>query len=535
MGDVFLARRVGPHRFSKLVAVKTIRRDLVDRPDVRAMFLDEARLVAKISHPSVTQVMEFGDAGGVLYLVMEYLEGVTLRALQKNEIEIPRAVAVRMIAEACRGMHAAHEARDEGRRWLAAVHRDISPKNLFVTFDGHVKVLDFGIAFMRHRLAPATAIGSLRGTVAYMAPEQLEDGRIDRRTDVYSAALVLYELLTRRRAFAKITPEERLTLAELPAPSQLDPTVPAIVDPVLMRGLAKAPEDRYDSALAFATALEALAPKLGDEQVRDFAERSLGAFRAAHETALDEALGVEAAPGILNARTVSARGHEAVPDTVSVPNDANPVVDTVSAPRGTKPVDDTASAWSDTRPVPVETPPRRIALLISAAALGGVVAYAVAVLPSEAPPPVAPPAALDETAGAPAPPARSEPVEGGRASAEPGPAVTPEDREPPKAPRRVKARRAKARGRPRPPPPAPPPPPPEPAFGTLVVKSFDPYALVRVDGEIIGPTPILEHRLPAGWHEVELLHPVSKEVRLTRRLEISPGGVREIRARGGSQ
>src|SRR5690242_21519079 len=170
MGAVLLARRRGPGRFEQLVAIKTIRPEHAGSPQVRAMFLDEARILAGLGHANVAAVHDFGEEGGSLYMAMEYVAGISFRDLV--ELGPPPAVIARAIAEAARGLHAAHELRDLSGTPLGLVHRDISPENLMLGYDGHVKVIDFGIALVKNRQAQVTEFGMLKGKPPYRSPEQ---------------------------------------------------------------------------------------------------------------------------------------------------------------------------------------------------------------------------------------------------------------------------------------------------------------------------------------------------------------------------
>ena len=192
MGEVLLGRRHGALGFEKLCAVKTIRGDLTSRADFRAMFLDEARLVARLDHPSIAQVYDFGEEGSTLYLAMEYVPGVPLSQLLKaGRAPFPPSIAARMIADVLRGLHYAHEVTDVSGQPLGVVHRDVSPQNIILTFEGRMKILDFGIAITKDREAPDTAVGVLKGKPSYMAPEHLRGGAVDRRADVFSASVVI--------------------------------------------------------------------------------------------------------------------------------------------------------------------------------------------------------------------------------------------------------------------------------------------------------------------------------------------------------
>src|ERR1043165_8160610 len=199
MGAVLLGRRRGPGAFEQLVAIKTIRVEFAQTAAVRAMFLDEAAILARLNHPAIATVHDFVEQGGTLYMVMEYVAGIAFRDAMLHGL--PPVIAARAIAEACRGVHAAHELRDLAGGLLGVVHRDISPDNLMFGFDGHIKVIDFGIALIKNRQAPVTELGTLKGKPPYMSPEQVKNEGIDRRSDVFSLAVVLWEMLTRRALF----------------------------------------------------------------------------------------------------------------------------------------------------------------------------------------------------------------------------------------------------------------------------------------------------------------------------------------------
>ena len=189
MASVFLARLVGPANFENLVVIKRMLPHLAEDPRFREMFADEARTVARIRHPNVVRTFELVDERDELYLVMEYLEGETLQkllrtlSLQKETLSV--ALACHVVAEAAAGLHAAHELQGEEGENLGVVHRDVSPHNLFVTFDGGVKVIDFGIAKSLDR-ANQTSTGEVKGKFAYMSPEQVAGQATSRRTDVFA-------------------------------------------------------------------------------------------------------------------------------------------------------------------------------------------------------------------------------------------------------------------------------------------------------------------------------------------------------------
>jgi len=217
------------------------------------MFLDEAKLIAGIRHPNVVQVQELSEDGDY-FLVMEYLAGESVSSFMKRlalkKKRVPYAVSAFIIAEACGGLHAAHELRGNDGQLRNVVHRDISPQNIFITYDGAVKVIDFGIAKATDRNTKTEA-GQLKGKFAYMAPESCRGGRIDRRTDLFSLATVLYEISTGVRLFRRSTDMKTLEAVcyePIRKPSQVLKDYPPELEAIVMRGLEREPEKRYQTA-----------------------------------------------------------------------------------------------------------------------------------------------------------------------------------------------------------------------------------------------------------------------------------------------
>ncbi len=263
MATVHLGRLIGSAGFSRTVAIKCLHAQFSRAPEFVSMFLDEARLAARIRHPNVVQTLDVVAADEEIFVVMDYVHGEALsrvrhRAEARGEVIPPRIVAAILVG-CLHGLHAAHEARDERGTPLGIVHRDVSPENVLVGADGVARLLDFGIAKAAGSLH-ATRDGLLRGKLAYMAPERFHGEPATRKADIFGAAVVLWESLTGRRLFAGETEGaiiERVLYCSAPSPREIVPGLPESIDAVTARGLARAPADRYDTAREMALALEA--------------------------------------------------------------------------------------------------------------------------------------------------------------------------------------------------------------------------------------------------------------------------------------
>ncbi len=265
MASVYLARALGAAGFEKVVAIKVIHPHLAKESAFVEMFLDEARLAARIQHPNVCQVFDFGEADGTYFMAMEYLLGEPLsrvlrRTRKRSKPEarqgLPR-LAVKIIAEAAEGLHAAHEIKDDEGRLLELVHRDVSPQNIFVTFDGTVKIVDFGVARARERVHH-TETGQIKGKLAYASPEQLRAQAIDRRTDIFALGICLWEFLTLERLFHRESQAATMMAVvtdPIEAPSKVAPWVPPELDAIVLRALERDPAARYQTARAFSSDL----------------------------------------------------------------------------------------------------------------------------------------------------------------------------------------------------------------------------------------------------------------------------------------
>jgi serine/threonine protein kinase len=283
MATVHLGRMSGAAGFSRTVAIKRLHPAFSRDTEFVSMFLDEARLAARIRHPNVIPTLDVVATESELFLVMEYVQGEALgrlrrvAAIRKQRTD-PRVVAS-IMSGVLYGLHAAHEATDEFGHPLGIVHRDVSPQNVLVGVDGTARLLDFGVAKAMGR-RQTTQVGEVKGKLAYMAPEQLHGHSTTRRADVYSAAVVTWEALTGERLFHG---EPQSALIEsvfekrVPPPSTVAPHVPRAFDRVVMRGLARNPEHRYATAREMAVDLERCAGVASMPEVGSWVESLAGA------------------------------------------------------------------------------------------------------------------------------------------------------------------------------------------------------------------------------------------------------------------
>jgi hypothetical protein len=294
MGVVTLALARGPEKFAKLVVLKRLHEHLVADPESVQMLLEEARISARLSHPNVVQVYEATLQGGAPTIVMEYLEGQPLPALTEGAVPLPLQLHLAALTQALRGLDAAHELVDYDGKPLNLVHRDVSPHNVFVGYDGVVKVLDFGIAKVVGSDACATKTGVLKGKLRYMSPEQVRGDELDRRSDVFSVGVMLWEAICGRRMWGTAGDGQvlqGLLGGQLPALSggTIDPRLVRVCE----RALALDPAHRYPTALAFRRDLQEL---LASTMPND--DEGLSAFLAQHFSDAREAMRARIAQGI---------------------------------------------------------------------------------------------------------------------------------------------------------------------------------------------------------------------------------------------
>jgi serine/threonine-protein kinase len=288
MGIVYLAHAGSVEGFNKLVVIKELKPELAGEETFREMFLDEARLAARLNHRNIVQTNEVGTSDGRYFIAMDYLEGAALNQVMRlfaKTQPVAQETQLRIFAETLAGLHYAHELTDFDRTSLGIVHRDVCPQNVFITFDGQVKIVDFGVAKARNRLHETQA-GTLKGRVSYMSPEHIGGTGIDRRADVFSVGVMLWELVARRRIWGKRSELEILkALVERKIPALPDDveTTPELRE-IVNRATASTPADRFATAHELRHALEQLLMKnAGGESLAELGARLSNAMSAERE------------------------------------------------------------------------------------------------------------------------------------------------------------------------------------------------------------------------------------------------------------
>jgi len=278
MASVYLGKMCGPVGFSPIVAIKSLHPQFAKDPEFVRMFLDEARLAGRIRHPNIVPVIDVHAEGDELFLVLEYVHGESLARLvgagRRTGAPLSTALAAAILCDVLQGLHAAHEAKDERGEPLGIVHRDVSPQNVLVGADGVARVLDFGIAKATGRVT-TTRDGQVKGKFAYMAPEQLRGESVDRRADVFSASVVLWEALTGERLFRGENEGhtvERVLFGALTPPSAFRSDVSPALDAVVMRGLSRERSGRFSTAKEMAIALSSAVLPASTPEVGEWVE-----------------------------------------------------------------------------------------------------------------------------------------------------------------------------------------------------------------------------------------------------------------------
>jgi len=530
MAEVYLARQAGAAGFEKLVCLKRILPHFARDKQFVEMFLNEARIAARLDHPNIVSIFDLGEANGNYFIAMEFIDGPSLRAAARRALErgerLPIPEIVKIVSMAASGLHYAHDLTDAAGRPLGLVHRDISPDNILVHRNGTAKVVDFGIAKAASSSA-LTRTGALKGKVAYMPPEQLRGDPLDRRADVFALGVVLYEMLGGKRPWASdsdVSLIGRIMTEEPPPLSTLRPDAPAGLIAVVDRALAKDRNARYSSCHDLQADLEGLLLSLGQtitaSRLSDFA-RSY----ADPVVAPDESTGAA-----MKALEAEMNGTGSVPP---LPSRRPP------PPR------------REPRTVVIPSPPARdrrgfaygLAAFLSVAAIGGAAGYTWLLRRGEIHPdpiPVERAAVVEQPAPKPVPPEPEKPK-----PPEPGPApaatptvfsdelIPPPTTDPPpaiaKAPPQPSVRRktsAEADEDEESDEEEPEPMPVVTAKGELVLL-IRPWARVEVDGQDVGVTPLnAPLLLAAGQHTVRLVNPeLGKDVTRTVRIGASERSV----------
>lgn len=295
MSMVWAARLRGSRGFQKLVAIKTLTAKDGEHALFERLLLEEVRLASQVQHPNVAQYLDLGERDGVLFAVMEWIDGEALGSLMRRAARaggVPLKVSAQVVEQACKGLHAAHELRDAEGSPLGLVHCDVSPQNLMVGENGAVRLIDFGIA-----KATRTQAGEnvLAGKLAFMAPEQARGEPIDRRVDVFSLGIVLYLLTTGRHPFPANTPTDMLRRivknAPVVAPSVIHPSYPRRLERVVLRALAHDRADRFASAAELLSALiEAYPNRATEPEVGAFVQRVAGDVLSGRRSTITAAL-----------------------------------------------------------------------------------------------------------------------------------------------------------------------------------------------------------------------------------------------------
>jgi serine/threonine-protein kinase len=540
MAEIWLARQQGPKGFEKFVVIKRILDGYGADPDFVGMFLDEARIAAQLNHPHIVQIFDLGEEAGALYIAMEYLPGETLAAiaragaLQRKPLPIPHAV--RIIADAAEGLAYAHAKTGPDGARLGIVHRDVSPQNLLVTYDGVVKLVDFGIAKAANRESQ-TRVGHVKGKTAYMSPEQARGQTLDARSDIFSLGIILFELVTRSRLFRYPDPlsAQKAVASDEPIPFAHDyrPEVPEALSHIIARALARDPAQRYPTARHFQGALEEW---LRSQQTVPGSAELAGYMSQTFAERIQE-----------RARMLqAARSGELSTSGVRRAVRGSPTGD--SMPGGTLPVEEQTTP---AQPVLRRSwkPLAAAAVLLLLVGAGAFFALRPGARPTTPPPAPPAPAVLTIETDPPGALIRVDGKEAGRspltldtlAPGEHKVSATLEGRRP--AERQVKLTTPGERAMmllalaPEPVPPVPPSPLPAPvepaapeptarpskrvSMGRLTLDTT-PWTRVFLRGRLLGDTPLIELALPAGQHQLKLVNE-ERNISTVIEVELRPG------------
>lgn len=298
MATVHLARLLGPQGFSRTVCIKQLHPQFAQDPEFVQMFLNEARLASRIRHPNVLSPSDVLAANSELFIVMDYVHGVSLsRLLRAAAAPVPPRIVAALAVQLLSGLQSAHDATGEQGEALHIVHRDVSPQNILVGADGHLRIIDFGIA-KAMAVSHTTRGGEVKGKVGYMAPEQLKQETCDGRSDLFSAGIVLWEMLTGRRLFAADSPAasvERVLRERIPAPSEIAPGPAAVLDAIVLRALNRERAQRFQSCAELARAIDLAVTPAGALELGAWVSGLVGAELAgmAEQVATAEGLSLD--------------------------------------------------------------------------------------------------------------------------------------------------------------------------------------------------------------------------------------------------
>ena len=278
MAEVFKAKRSGVEGFEKIVALKRILPHLSENKEFLTMFVDEAKMVAGLTHPNIVQIFDLGKIESSYYIAMEYVHGHDLRSIVKRTqhkgLRMPLDLSLRVVSQVCSALEYAHRKKDERGQHMEIVHRDVSPQNILISFEGNVKLADFGIAKAATK-ASKTERGALRGKLLYMSPEQAWGHTVDRRSDVFSLGIVLYEMVTERKPFGGADSEatilDLVRKCVITPPRAVNPRVPEALDRVIMKALARNSEERYQDAGQMQRGIEKILRERPPVTARDLA------------------------------------------------------------------------------------------------------------------------------------------------------------------------------------------------------------------------------------------------------------------------
>jgi len=280
MAEVFKAVSYGVEGFERLIALKRVLPNISEDQEFIEMFIDEAKIAVQLNHANIGQIFELGNADRSYFIAMEFVHGKDLRALfdtaRRRGMLLNPAMCCHIVKEVCEALEYAHNKRNDRQQPLDLIHRDVSPQNILVSYDGEVKLIDFGIAKAAGK-ASKTQAGILKGKFGYMSPEQVRGKAIDRRSDLFSMAVVLYELLTLERCFqgeSDFSTLEKVRNVDIRRPAEINRAIPPELEAIILRGLSRDPGDRYQSAAEFQDALQKFLYQSGSF----YARKDLGAF-----------------------------------------------------------------------------------------------------------------------------------------------------------------------------------------------------------------------------------------------------------------